>query len=65
MDVIKLKFFRIGRIFVRRKSDVLVLNETEMKWKGEIELESVSGRRPGVDCRRANEVTLLKGVQFT
>ena len=49
----------IGRMFVRRKLDVLALSETKMKGKGEIEFGSVSGRRSGVGRGRAREGVAL------
>jgi len=45
----------IGRMFVRRKLDVLALSETKMKGKCESEFGSVTRRRSGADKERARE----------
>ena len=45
----------IGRMFVRRKMDVLALSETKMKGKGEREFGPVFGRVSGVNGGRARE----------
>ena len=50
----------IGRMFERRRMDVLALSETKLRGKGETEFGSVSGRKSGVVRGRAREgVTLL------
>ena len=45
----------IGRMFVRRKLDVLAVNETKMKGRGEREFGSVQGRVSGVTNGRGRE----------
>ncbi len=49
----------IGRLFERRRLDVLALSETKMKGKGETEFRNVSGRRSGVKRGRAREGVAL------
>ena len=49
----------IGRMFVKRKLDVLALSETKMRGKGEVEFGSVFGRRSGVIRGRAREGVAL------
>ena len=49
----------IGRMFERRRMDVLALSETKLRGKGEIEFGSVSGRKSGVVRGRAREGVAL------
>ena len=49
----------IGDMFQRRKMDVLALNETKMKGKGEIVFGVVTGRVSGVERGRAREGVAL------
>ena len=54
----------IGRMFVKRKLDVLALSETKMRGKGEVEFGSVYGRRSGISRGRAREgVALLVSTE--
>ena len=51
----ELKREMIGSMFVRRKLDVLALNETKMKGRGEREFGPVKGRVSGVIDGRGRE----------
>ncbi len=58
------KSLEIGRLFVRRKLDVLALSETKMNGKGETEFRSVNGRMSVVNIERAKEgVGLLVSLE--
>ena len=54
-STIEMKREVIGRMFERRKFDVLALSETKVKGKGECMFGSVTGRVSGVDGGRARE----------
>ena len=49
----------IGRMFVRRKMDVLALCETKMRGKGEAQFGEMNGRVSGVESGRAREGVAL------
>ena len=49
----KVKKDKIGKMFLRRRFDVCALNETKLKWKGEVMFGEVVGRVSGVERGRA------------
>ena len=49
----------IGKIFVRRKLDVLALSETKLKGRGECDFGAVCGRKSGVEEGWAREGVVL------
>ena len=48
----------IGDMFQRRRMDVLALNETKLKGRGEVVFGGVTGRGSGVERGRARELWL-------
>ena len=58
-STIESKRCEIGRLFVKRKMDVLALSETKMKGKGEAEFGEVKGRISGIERGRAREGVAL------
>ena len=58
-STIESKRCEIGSMFVKRKMDILALNETKMKGKGESEFGKVKGRISGVERGRAREGVAL------
>ena len=53
----------IGRMFVEQKLDVLALNETKMKGKGECEFGCVKGRKSGVEGRAREGVAMIVSLE--
>ena len=58
-STIESKRCEIGDLFERRRMDVLALNETKMKGRGEVEFGRMKGRISGVMGGRAREGVAL------
>ena len=54
-STIESKRWEIGELFISRRMDVLALNETKMKGKGEVDFGRMKGRVSGVMGGRARE----------
>ncbi len=56
---VRAKEWRLGDLFERRRMDILALNETKMKGRGEVMFGCVKGIKSGVVGGRAREGVAL------